>query len=216
MFVLVKNSHPIDIPKAWNEAFLKRVFQRHGEDPELVQAPGLTKGHQLCVMPVLDKTERKSPAEYYHVGQESLLVKAGWVESVKPVNQYQQAFILPISKANKLKEVNAWADEQMQVITANYPETEQQSWPKQEMEAAAYLADNTAPAIMLRKIAAERGIEIADLVARVITKAKAFANLSGIVFGRRQALEDQIDLLPTAAQIDALPMPQAIESSTPT
>lgn len=92
-------------------------------------------------------------------------------------------------------------------LTAGYPETEIASWPKQEVEARAYLADEEAETPWLRGAAAARGINVPNFAALVVRNADALAPLHGGLTGRRQRLRDAIDALgdaPTQEQLDAI------------
>lgn len=92
-------------------------------------------------------------------------------------------------------------------LIAGYPQDEISSWPKQEAEARAWLADNTAETPWIDGAATARGILKADLVALIIGNADALAPLHGALTGKRQYLRDQIDALgasPTQGQLDAI------------
>jgi len=110
-------------------------------------------------------------------------------------------------KANKLAEISARCESEIAAIKSGYPDGEVLSWPKQETEARAYTADANAATPLLDALALARGITKADLASRVILKADMFAQISGAIIGKRQALEDQINALPanaTAADLDAI------------
>lgn len=92
-------------------------------------------------------------------------------------------------------------------IRAGYPESEVLSWPKQEAEARAFVADAGAVTPLLDALADARAVPKAELAARVIAKADAFAAISGALIGKRQALEDALNALPadaTAEQVAAI------------
>jgi hypothetical protein len=95
-------------------------------------------------------------------------------------------------KASKLAAVNTECDRRMSLLVAGYPEREQQTFPKQEQEARAFTANASAATPMIDALVANRGIDKAELVTRIITKADLFAQYSGAVIGYRQKLEDQI------------------------
>jgi len=92
-------------------------------------------------------------------------------------------------------------------LTAGYPQDEIASWPKQETEARAWLADNTVSTPWVDAAAASRGIAKADFVTLIIGNADALAPLHGALTGKRQKLRDEITALgstPTQAQLDAI------------
>lgn len=49
-----------------------------------------------------------------------------------------------------------------------------------------------------------RGMELPELVRRVLVKADAFAVASGSIIGQRQALEDRLDACTTVEEVEAL------------
>lgn len=107
-------------------------------------------------------------------------------------------------KAIKLAEIEAAYAAAIAVIAAQYPDSERDSWPKQEAEARAYTANPAAPTPLLSAIAFRRGITVTDLAARVIANADAYAVLGGDIIGRRQARMDAIAAAVTANDMDAL------------
>lgn len=122
----------------------------------------------------------------------------------KPVVQDQPAPPLDTAKEAKLEEINHAADKELAALLNAYPNSETISWAKQEDEARKWLVDNNSPTPMLTPMAAARGLAMDDLCARVIAKADTFAAYSGDIFGKRQAMEDQLDLCTTAEEVAAL------------
>ena len=108
------------------------------------------------------------------------------------------------AKAAKLAEINAACQSTLESLTPTYPERELTTFDKQESEARAYAADATASTPFLSALAAARGIELADLVQRVIAKADAFTSASGYIIGQRQALEDRLDAAQTVDDVRAV------------
>ena len=108
-------------------------------------------------------------------------------------------------QAVKLSEINAAADKAIASLTATYPDREIASFDKQEAEARAYATDPaTALTPLLSALAEARGIDLPDLVRRVIAKADAFAVASGSIIGQRQALEDRLDICATVEEVRAI------------
>lgn len=92
-------------------------------------------------------------------------------------------------------------------LTAGYPEDEIKSWPKQEIEARAWLADNNVATPWIDAAVVARGIAKSELVTKIIANADLFAPAHGQLTGKRQALRDQISALgetPTQEQLDAV------------
>lgn len=108
------------------------------------------------------------------------------------------------AKGYKLQEINTACDGVLSQLTNTYPDQETATFYKQEQEARAYVADPTSPTPLLSALAQGRGIELDDLVQRVISKADAFAVASGSVIGQRQALEDQLDRCTTVDEVAAI------------
>ena len=117
---------------------------------------------------------------------------------VPPVPTLEEA------KAAKLAEINAVADKAIATLTATYPDREIATFDKQEAEARAYAADPTAATPLLSALSQARGMELPELVRRVIAKADAFAVVCGSIIGQRQALEDRLDACETLEDVEAL------------
>ena len=112
--------------------------------------------------------------------------------------------MLDYAKAEKLKEINARCDVAMSKLTADYPDTERLTFDQQKAEAEEYEVDEEAPCPMLRALAQNRGITMADLCARVKAKAALFANITGALMGQRQHMEDLLDACKTPAEVAAI------------
>lgn len=95
----------------------------------------------------------------------------------------------------KLREIKAACDAEVAALAAKYPDTEILSWYRQEREARELQADPNAATPLIDNIAAQRGITREDLAGRIIAKAHAYALDAGAAFGRRQALEDQLEAI---------------------
>lgn len=116
--------------------------------------------------------------------------------------------------ANRLALINVACEQAIALISAGYPPSEVLSWPKQEREARAYAADPAAATPLIDALATARGIAKPELASRIIDKADLFAQVSGQLIGKRQALEDQLVAMQVAfddpAQSD--PTPEQIEA----
>jgi hypothetical protein len=78
-------------------------------------------------------------------------------------------------------------------LTADYPQLEKDTWPTQNEQAAAWVADPTnASTPWIDRAAAERGIAREEYLRRTLVKAEQFKILSAFLTGRRQRYEDQI------------------------
>jgi hypothetical protein len=72
--------------------------------------------------------------------------------------------------------------------TAN--QLERDTWVVQEKEAREWLADNTASVPFITTLAATRGIELSELVARIIAKADAYSVILATALGEKHKAED--------------------------
>lgn len=80
-----------------------------------------------------------------------------------------------------------------QALTADYPQLEKDTWPTQNEQAAAWVADPVnASTPWIDRAAAERGIDREEYLRRTLVKAEQFKILSAFLTGRRQRYEDQI------------------------
>lgn len=107
----------------------------------------------------------------------------------------------------KLKEINVVFEKSMSLVVTGYPEKEISSWAKQESEARAYVASNSASTPLIDALSTARNLPKAELVTRIIAKADLFAGVSGQLIGYRQSLEDQLNSLPqtaTAEDVEAI------------
>lgn len=110
-------------------------------------------------------------------------------------------------RAFALARINAAYGRALKALTADYPEDEIRSWPKQEAEARAWLSDRNAPTPWIDAAAAARSISKAELVGKILANAAAFAPEYGRLTGKRQKLRDQIAELGgevTLQQLDAI------------
>ena len=107
--------------------------------------------------------------------------------------------------AAKRLEINDACNAAVASLAASYPEREIQSWPQQVKEAEALALSPTADAPLLSALAAARGVDRADLAARVLAKASAYAAASGAIIGARQRLEDLLSAAQTLDELSAVP-----------
>lgn len=150
--------------------------------PDLLpQTEGCT---HISDMPAAAREWFSRPARPNHQWQ--LSESGPWPEEVLIVRSVDEAF------TDALLVINNWADQQLQSVYASYPRREIDSWPVQQVEAAALQQDSAAAAPFLRRVAASRGMDLRELAHRVDRKSRQYAELSGDVFGRRQAAEDAL------------------------
>lgn len=103
--------------------------------------------------------------------------------------------------------INSAYEAELRALTADYPQSEIDSWPRQEQEAREKLADPEARVLWIKAASTTRRISVDNLAALIIQKADEFAPVHGAMTGKRQRLRDQINALgesPTQAQLDAI------------
>jgi len=88
--------------------------------------------------------------------------------------------------------INLGYQAEMGQILNDYPQAETLTFDKQEREARQWQADNNVATPYIDAMLAERPLEKAELIARILGKADAFTTASGMATGKRQRLEDEI------------------------
>lgn len=132
-----------------------------------------------------------------------------WVDTTK-LDQYRVEGgrvvepTLADAKAAKSAEILTGSDAAMDAITSTYSENEKLSWPKQEAEAKALLADPNAPAPLLRGIADTRGIALTVLRDNVLANVEASEALTALILGTQQKYEDAVKAATTVEEVQAI------------
>lgn len=114
----------------------------------------------------------------------------------------------PAEKATKLTEINSAFSDAVSQLTEGTTQAERDSWSIQESEARGY-PDKPTPRLEI--LAAARGIQLQALVEKVLYKANLYAQYYFSLQGQRDALEDLINTLPNAGDIERLPELWAIK-----
>ena len=124
----------------------------------------------------------------------------------------KQTVLFAQQKEGLLNKLADKADQLKNGLLAGYPQTEIESFYRQEKEALAWQADHNTPTPMLSQIARVRGVPLDMLIHKVIEKSAQFAVAIGIIIGQRQAFEDRFLALKTPDDLTALE--QEIEAWT--
>ncbi|MBY6111233.1 hypothetical protein KUV74_12595 [Halomonas sp. DP1Y21-3] len=103
-----------------------------------------------------------------------------------------------------MRRINTAYEAELASIRSEYPESEQMTWDKQEREARAFLADSSTATPLMDAMATGRGMDKTELATRIIAKADAWMQASGLATGRRQALEDQVKAAETLEAVEAI------------
>ena len=157
-------------------------------DDELAQkTPVLHKGKLVLV--------DKQPSAAHELNLDTLT----W-----EISSEKQTALLTQQKKGLLNKLADKVDQLKNSLLAGYPQTEIESFYRQEKEALAWTADKNADTPMLKQVARVRGIPFDVLVERVIEKASQFAVAIGVIIGQRQAFEDRLLTLKTTEELTAL------------
>ena len=120
------------------------------------------------------------------------------------LSEEKQTVLFAQQKEGLLNKLADKADQLKNGLLAGYPQTEIESFYRQEKEALAWQADHNTPTPMLSQIAQNRGVPFEILVEKVIEKSAQFAVVIGIIIGQRQAFEDRLLALKTPEELTAL------------
>lgn len=93
-------------------------------------------------------------------------------------------------KEAKLIEIRTAAARAMELLASPYLPQERESWDTQYKEATEWLADNSSSVPMITAMANNRGIPIAEMVAKVMENANLYRDTIGALLGKQQALLD--------------------------
>ena len=135
------------------------------------------------------------PSDAYELNVETLQ----WT-----ISKEKQLALFNKGKEALLNRLADKADEIKTNLLVGYPQTEIESFYRQEKEALAWQADNKVDTPMLKQIARVRGVPFEVLVEKVIEKASQFAVAIGVIIGQRQAFEDRLLALSSQKELDAL------------
>lgn len=125
--------------------------------------------------------------KYFATGDDLLLISEVAGEPLEMFDFHPDDY-----REKKLKEVREACERELHAIKASYPESEVQSWYKQEIEAREYISNPQANIPLITRLANTRNIAIPELASRIIQKADAYTEAMGMLLGKRQALEDAL------------------------
>ena len=155
----------------------------------------ITGGGEVWLENGAIKYSGKSPSEYHVFDSKS--------KSFKVSNDKKTEFFKR-KKENLLNILADKADKIKNDLLSGYPQTEIESFYRQEKEALAWQGNNKADTPMLKQIARIRNIPFDVLVQKVIEKSEQFALAVGVIIGQRQAFEDRLLATKTLEELTAL------------
>lgn len=120
------------------------------------------------------------------------------------ISAEKQSALFVQQKESLLNKLADKADQLKNGLLVGYPQTEIESFYRQEKEALAWQADHNTPTPMLSQIARVRGVPLDLLIEKVIEKSAQFAMAIGIIIGQRQAFEDRLLALKTPEELTLL------------
>lgn len=120
------------------------------------------------------------------------------------ISAEKQTALFAQQKEGLLNKLANKADQLKNSLLTGYPQTEIESFYRQEKEALAWQTDHNTPTPMLAQIARVRGVPLDILISKVIEKSAQFAVAIGIIIGQRQAFEDRLLALKTPEELTAL------------
>lgn len=91
-----------------------------------------------------------------------------------------------------LKDINKEYEDAVRKLTIDTPDSEKQTWLKQESEARAYLSNDMALTPLIDAVCETRKCTKEYIVNKIIEKADAYAVAIGRLTGLRQAKEKEI------------------------
>lgn len=179
-----------------NDGFVPEGAVEISESKYLELLNGQSQGKQIITskqgVPVLVDTQ---PSAAHELNLETLQ----WT-----ISKEKQDALFVKEKEALLNRLADKADEIKTNLLVGYPQTEIESFYRQEKEALAWQADNKVDTPMLKQIARVRGVPFEVLVEKVIEKASQFAVAIGVIIGQRQAFEDRLLALSSQKELDAL------------
>lgn len=120
------------------------------------------------------------------------------------ISKEKQAELFTDRKDKLLDKLANKVDKIKSDLLVSYPQTEIESFYRQEKEALAWQADKNTDAPMLKQIARIRNIPFDVLVQKVLAKSGQFALAIGVIIGQRQAFEDRLLALKTPEELTSL------------
>lgn len=118
------------------------------------------------------------------------------------------AELLTEMKAIKLIEINkAYEKAILKVQTEYIPQTEMLSFETQERESLAYKNSNyqdTSTCPFMQAITTARGMDLRTLCDKAIEKATLYRQASGALIGKRQGLQDRVELAQSLDELNLI------------
>lgn len=124
--------------------------------------------------------------------------KYGYVQAIQ---RDDAAYML---KDIQLKIINNKYSELVKGLVDGTPDSERESWPKQELEAKAWSLNNSAQTPYIDGLAESRGVDRVWLIGKINEKVALYESAHSKLTGFRQSLEDAIKALPEGHTVSDL------------
>lgn len=155
----------------------------------------VTGGGEVWVENGEIKYSGAAPTEYHFFDIKTKKFKESQEKKNSFLTSKKEALLTSLAdKADKIKNG----------LLAGYPQTEIESFYRQEKEALAWQANNKADTPMLKQIARIRNIPFDVLVQKVLEKSEQFALAVGVIIGQRQVFEDRLLATKTLEELTTL------------
>lgn len=124
------------------------------------------------------------------------------------------AIALNDARAKRLEDNNASYEAATSAITADYPQSEKDTWPTQDKEIKAWQADpEHASTPWIDLAASVRGIPRKEYLQRTLAKTQQFEQVSAYLTGLRQRYEDQIKAAATVEILGSIALNYGLPES---
>ena len=181
--------------KSFSELSNDNTYPMSSQDDINAISASITGGGAVWIENGKIKCSGKAPSPFHVFNMAT--------KSFEPSEEKQTALFAQ-QKEGLLNKLAGKADQLKNGLLAGYPQTEIESFYRQEKEALAWQADHNTPTPMLSQIARVRGVPLEVLIEKVIEKSAQFAVAIGIIIGQRQAFEDRLLALKTPEELTAL------------
>ncbi|HEH5471256.1 TPA: hypothetical protein SHD59_000171 [Campylobacter coli] len=120
----------------------------------------------------------------------------------------QDEELLKELKAIKLNEINQAYENAIKLVQQEHiPVTEMLSFETQERESLAYKNSNYTDdslCLTMKAIATARGMDLRTLCDKAIEKATLYRQASGALIGKRQGLQDRVEMVQSLDELDLI------------
>jgi hypothetical protein len=125
-------------------------------------------------------------------------------EEIAAIEAERTARAIPNALRQKKREIESQYQSSVAQLTAGYDSQEISSWPQQAEEAKARNANPNAEVPLVAAIAAARGMDLTEMVTRILQKEAVFKPAFGTILGTKQARLLALESAQTLEEIQAV------------